>query len=369
MSSYIQVPFGYRHVLKPTQFVSPKNPETHYLDRIGYISNKEDPVVENNILDAVKNREDLQKYILATSDFGHELQENINQITGGDEKFNNAIVKRALDLKNEDLFRNPQPITLLFNNVEKFHLQNPIIGKLATQINAKKLSEKEQIKNQLGELKDREITDRLYRLKYGKNDNDDDDDDDDDDEAPPKAPPRREAEAEIDPSFRRRTDPEKDLEKAFRELRYGKEFADAYNEGDLEKTFNELRYGKAALDRDRVEDPNETIEHKIQQDLVTPREDIGENLPDVPLFQPELIKKQPLTKLIDGETIEITPRREVKEEKQLSDSLQKLFPDIDNIINENKKADLEIDFTNLTKTLSEIENQVVPFEFEFFNGG
>ena len=371
MSSYIQVPFGYRHVFKPTQFVSPKNPETHYLDRIGYISNKEDPVVENNILDAVKNRENLQKYILATSDFGHELQENINQITGGDEKFNNAIVRRALDLKNEDLFRNPQPITLLFNNVEKFHQQNLIIGKLATQINAKKLSEKEQIKNQLGELKDRELADRLYRLKYRKNDNDDDDDDEPKSppKVPPKAPPRREAEAEIDPSFRRRTDPEKDLEKAFRELRYGKEFADAYNEGDLEKTFNELRYGKAALDRDRVEDPNETIEHKFQQDLVTPREDIGENLPDVPLFQPELIKKQPLTKLIDGETIGITQRREVKEEKRLSDSLQKLFPDIDNIINENKKADLEIDFTNLTKTLSEIENQIVPFEFEFFNGG
>ena len=372
MSSYIQVPFGYRHVFKPTQFVSPKNPETHYLDRIGYISNKEDPVVENNILDAVKNREDLQKYILATSDFGHELQENINQITGGDEKFNNAIIRRALDLKNEDLFRNPQPITLLFNNVENFHQQNPVIGKLATQINAKKLSEKEQIRNQLGELQDRELADRLYRLKYGKNDNDDDDDDDEPKsppKVPPKAPPRREAEAEIDPSFRRRTDSEKDLEKAFRELRYGKEFADTYNEGDIEKTFNELRYGKTALDRDRVEDPNETIEHKIQQDLVTPREDIGENLPDVLLFQPELIKKQPLTKLIDGETIEITPRREVKEEKQLSDSLQKLFPDIDNIINENKKADLEIDFTNLTKTLSEIENQIVPFELEFFNGG
>ena len=111
------------------------------------------------------------------------------------------------------------------------------------------------------------------------------------------------------------------------------------------------------------------MEHKIKQDLVTPREDIEENLPDVPLFKPELIKKQPRTKLIDGETIEITPRREVTEEKQLSDHLQKHFPDIDNIINENKKADLEIDFTNLTNTLSEIENQIVPFEFEFFNGG
>ena len=92
------------------------------------------------------------------------------------------------------------------------------------------------------------------------------------------------------------------------------------------------------------------------------------------MFDPELLKKpldikRPITRLIDGETIEITPKNEIKEEKQLSDSLQQLFPDIDKIIDENKKADLEIDFKNLTSTLSEIENQIVPFEFEFFNGG
>ena len=190
MSSYIQEPFGYRHVSKPTQFVSPKNPETHYLNRIGYISNKDDPVVENNILDAIKNREDLQKYILATSDFGHELQQNINQITGGDEKFNNAIVRRALDLKNEDLFRNPQPITLLFNNVEKFHQQNPIIGKLATQINVSKLTDKELVKRKFLEGGISEIEDRLHRLKYSKNEKKNDDYDDDDDDDEPKCPPK-----------------------------------------------------------------------------------------------------------------------------------------------------------------------------------
>ena len=92
------------------------------------------------------------------------------------------------------------------------------------------------------------------------------------------------------------------------------------------------------------------------------------------MFDPELLKKplnikRPITRLIDGETIEIIPKNEIKEEKQLSDSLQQLFPDIDKIIDENKKADLEIDFKNLTSTLSEIENQIVPFESEFFNGG
>ena len=152
MASYIQEPYGYRHVSNPIQFVSPKNnEENHYLDRVGYISNRNDPVVENNVLNAIKNRQDLQKYILATSDFGNELQEN-NQITRGDEKFNNAIVRRALDLKSEDLFRNPQPITLLFN-IEKFHQQNPIIGKLATQINVRKLTDKELTKRKFLEGK------------------------------------------------------------------------------------------------------------------------------------------------------------------------------------------------------------------------
>ena len=223
MASYIQEPYGYRNVFNPVQFVSPKNnEENHYLDRVGYISNRDDPVVENNVQNAIKNRQDLQKYILATSDFGNELQENINQITGGDEKFNNAIARHALDLKSEDLFRNPQPITLLFNNIEKFHQQNPIIGKLATQINVSKLTDKELTKRKFLEGGIKEIENRLYRLKYGKNDNDDDDNDDDEPKTPPKVPPAREAEAEIDPSFRRRIDPERDLEKGFRELRYGK---------------------------------------------------------------------------------------------------------------------------------------------------
>ena len=146
MSSYIQIPYGFRKVSNRIQFSVPKIFEKNqYLNRIGYISNKDDPAVKNNILDAVKNREDLQKWILATSDFGRELQQDINEITGGDEKFNNAVLRRALDLKSDPLFRNLQPISLLVNDVEKFHQQNPIIGKLATQINVSKLSERDLV--------------------------------------------------------------------------------------------------------------------------------------------------------------------------------------------------------------------------------
>ena len=87
MSSYIQLPYGFRKKSEPIQFNLPKNyAETQYLNRIGYVSDKDDPAVKNKLLDAVKNRKDLQKWILATSEFGQELQQDINEITGGDEK-------------------------------------------------------------------------------------------------------------------------------------------------------------------------------------------------------------------------------------------------------------------------------------------
>ena len=55
MSSYIQAPYGFRKVSDPIQFSVPKNfEENQYLNRIGYLSNKDDPVVKNSVLEAVK---------------------------------------------------------------------------------------------------------------------------------------------------------------------------------------------------------------------------------------------------------------------------------------------------------------------------
>ena len=359
MSSYIQIPYRFRKVSKPIQFSIPKNlAENQYLNRIGYITNKHDPTVKNNILDAVKNREDLQKWILATSDFGRELQQDINEITGGDEKFNNAVLRRALDLKSDGLFRNPQPISLLFNNVEKFHQQNPIIGKLATQINVSKLSEKDLVKRKLlvGEIS--KIEDRLYNLKYGKvNKDNDNDSDDDEPPKPPKggssAPPMQEA--EMDPSFRRpsepsepKKEPERDLQEVFRELRYGNVKPKEAPPDPFSPNFwNEV-----------FKDPNETIENKLEQEVIEPREDFDfTRLPSVPIFENELHEKtqdsfsRPITKMLDGKTIEITPKVQISEEKQISDTLQQLFPDVEKIAEVNKKADVQPDLENLSETL------------------
>ena len=43
--------------------------------------------------------------VLATSDFGWELQEDLNAVVGNNEKFSNAIVWHALDTKNAGIMQ------------------------------------------------------------------------------------------------------------------------------------------------------------------------------------------------------------------------------------------------------------------------
>ena len=211
----------------------------------------------------------------------------------------------------------------------------------------------------------------MYNLKYG---NDGGDDDDDKPSRPPTPPPSDTGgsssppmrEAEMDPSFRRPPEPERDLQKVFTELRFGKVKPREAPPDPFSPTFW----------NDVFKDPNETVEDKTKQNVIDPHEDFDfEKLPSVPTIETELHEKsrdsfsRPLTKMLDGETIEITPKVQITEEKQLSDTLQKLFPDVDKITEDNRKADVKVDIENLSETLSAIGNEILPFEFEFFNGG
>ena len=110
----------------------------------------------------------MKKWLLATSDCGNEIQEDLNAIVGHDEKFNNAIVRHSLDLKGEAVFRNPNPLNITFHDMKKFDLVNPVIGKFATQVKASKLADYELTKKILMQG---EIDQLQNKLKYGKHDN------------------------------------------------------------------------------------------------------------------------------------------------------------------------------------------------------
>ena len=123
----------------------------------------------------MRNREDLKKSLLATSDNGNEIQEDFNAIVGYDEKFNNAIIEHSLDLKVEAIFCNPNPINVIFHDMKKFDLVNPVTGKLATQVRASKLTDYQLTKKILNQDKVDKLQLRLDALKYGINKDDDDD--------------------------------------------------------------------------------------------------------------------------------------------------------------------------------------------------
>ena len=125
--SYIQLPYGLLKKSKQIQFNLPKNYEEYqYIKRLPYITNKRLDF-NNKVLDLLRNRDDFKKWLLATTDYGNELQEDLNAIVGYDEKFNNAVLRHALDLKNTGIFQNPNPLNLTFYDVKLFDLQKPII--------------------------------------------------------------------------------------------------------------------------------------------------------------------------------------------------------------------------------------------------
>ena len=172
---YIQLPYGYVKNNKQVQFNLPNNyEESFYLKQAPYLTNQ-NPAVENNLSNLIRNRDDLKKWLLATSKYGDEIQEDLNVIVGYDEKFTNAIVRHSLDLKDEAIFRNPNPINVTFHDMKKFDLVNPAIGKLASQVKASKLTDYELTKKilQKGEVDELQL--RLDKLKYGIPKDDDDD--------------------------------------------------------------------------------------------------------------------------------------------------------------------------------------------------
>ena len=82
---------------------------------------------------------------------------------------------------------------------------------------------------------------------------------------------------------------------------------------------------------------------------------------------------RPLTKMVDDRknTIEVTPKKPEAdiEEKNLSQSLAELFPDINEVLEEDKKNEGNQDvIENLEEILSNIDRET-PFELEFFTGG
>ena len=87
--------------------------------------------------DADIPREDVQIYILATSDFAKSIQTDINHYVTRD-RINDASFRQRLDLISKNILRRQNPLELVFEDISTFDAENPIVGSLLREIDIKR---------------------------------------------------------------------------------------------------------------------------------------------------------------------------------------------------------------------------------------
>ena len=83
--------------------------------------------------DADIHSSDVQKYLLATSDFAKGMQNDINHYVTRD-RLNNASFRQMLDPISKNIFRHQNSLELVFEDISTFDAQNPVVGSLLREL-------------------------------------------------------------------------------------------------------------------------------------------------------------------------------------------------------------------------------------------
>ena len=92
----------------------------------------------NDFLATVSNdvnipKNDIQKYLLATSDFAKSMQTDINHYVTRD-RINDVSFRQKLDPISKNILRRQNPLELVFEDISTFDAENPIVGSLLREI-------------------------------------------------------------------------------------------------------------------------------------------------------------------------------------------------------------------------------------------
>ena len=81
--------------------------------------------------------EDVKKFLLATRNFGEEIQ-GVLDLYVTNNRLNKASFRRRLNPILKNIIRNKNPIELLFKDVKHFDAQNPVIASLIKEVDVVK---------------------------------------------------------------------------------------------------------------------------------------------------------------------------------------------------------------------------------------
>ena len=74
-------------------------------------------------------RDDVQKYLLVTSDFAKSIQTDINHYVIRD-RINNASFRQKLDPISKNTLRRQNPLEVVFEDLSTFDAENPMVGSI-----------------------------------------------------------------------------------------------------------------------------------------------------------------------------------------------------------------------------------------------
>ena len=171
-SGHTQLSFGFIPDQNPDNdlyFDLPLNYKKNLLfNKLPYIAQLNNPAIVDVVCGKKTDDISIQKFLLATDLLQDTIQDNLDLIvTDGD--FNDASVRRALDIKFPPVMKKPTVTNFMFRDKAKFDIQNPVIGTLYGQVFTNKQKQKEELKkiNEAPLIKDLKLKKRLDDLtKY-----------------------------------------------------------------------------------------------------------------------------------------------------------------------------------------------------------
>ena len=192
-NGHIKLPYGFvfnEKDLQKLRFNLPLNYKKDVLFRkVPYFAEANNKVIDDVVLGNKKDDLSIQKFLLGKGVLEDAILDNLDMIVT-DRKFNNAGIRRKLDLKYPSVMKKPTASNFLFRDKKQFDLQNPIIGGLYNQLKIK-TADQLQLLKKAPRIKDLKIQNALDRLKKFNLKRSAVDDDDDNDDIPGLPPSRR----------------------------------------------------------------------------------------------------------------------------------------------------------------------------------
>ena len=200
-NSYIKLPYGLVSDDKNKEKIRFNLPLNYKKDvlfqQVPYFAEANNPAIDDVVLGNKRDDLSIQKFLLSKGVLEDAVLDNLDMIVT-DRKFNNAGIRRKLDLKYPSIVKKPTASNFLFRDLKQFNVQNPVIGGLYNQLQIR-TSDQLKLLRKAPRIKDLKIRNALERQKkFNLNRGAADDDDDDDDipglprgrrDEPPGPPP------------------------------------------------------------------------------------------------------------------------------------------------------------------------------------